>query len=357
MIVGNTVNVFVDCSPWTSLGYRISYLHLYEALGGKVPFGEVELWLDSSADTSMITEKLTGTITVRNRKNGGIEYEIPFFITSRAFFKNVLKLTFVCISDIKFLEVPISTEFEDITDALNSLYPGKKDIRTKSDIDNNIKIYQACETNYGICTKLAYAFRHNIVFAYSWDSFVLKELCGQSNSFGKEDPSISLSGLSLMFNTSPYELAYNKFLKYDPYNPWEDTENSTTQDDYTDKEFLNCRCLVNYTSFSIQGVDYYQLHENYSYNKNLMDAKLYSTFTLTGQDFPGYKIGDVISFSRPDQTSSYPFEKFIVATNELFYATEVSDRLSPHGLRFEWTSTLYGLDEGKWTTLEEAENA
>lgn len=358
-MVKNSVGIEVDFEPWTSNNYKVATLHMIEHLGGVLATGEIELWHDNSDEAlKLVTEQQTGTIRIRDTKEGGLEYEIPVFIKSREFYKLTLKIEFICISDISFLEKPVSTEFDNIEDAINLLYPGKKDIRTSTDIANDLTIYQVCETNYDLCTKLAYSFRHEIVFAYSWEGLVLKELCGEYNSRGEKEsiskPKIKIPALPLMNFVTYYNLNYSKKLNYQPHNPWEDTDNSTTQDDYTDYEFLNCRALVDYDGYSIQGTDYYQLHENYRYNMKLMNAGMFSSMIITGQDFPGYKIGDVIEFRSPEQPTKYPFTSFIVASNEVFFGSDSSNYLSPSGYLFEWTSTLYGLDPGKWGENEES---
>ena len=352
-MVRNTVGIELDFDPFTSSGYKIVSLHMIEHLGGQLAAGEIELWHDNSDDAlKLVTEQQTGTIKIRDTKEGGIEYEIPVFIKSRKFYKLTLSLEFVCISDIKFLEQPISTEYDNIEDAIKAIYPGKQDIRTSTDIANDLKIYQCCETSYDLCTKLAYSFRHEIVFAYSWEGLVLKELCGENNSKGEKEDfnniSMKLSALALMDFKTKYTLNYSKTINYNPLNPWEDTDNSTTGDDYMDYEFLNCRVLNDYDAFSIMGTDYYTLHDNYQYNMNLMNAGMYSSMIISGQDFPGYKICDVIEFRSPEQNTKYPFTKFLVASNEIYYGTESATVLSPSRYQFEWISTLYGLDPGKW---------
>lgn len=352
-MVINSASIQMDFKPWTDSGYRIVNLHMIEYLGGRLATGEMELWHDSSDDAlKLVTEQQTGTIRIKDTKEDGIEYEIPVFIKSRKFYKLKLNITFVCLSDIAFTEKLVSTEFDNIDDALKTLYPGKQDIRTTTDIANDLKIYQCCETSYELCTKLAYSFRNETIFAYSWEGLVIKELCGQSNSKGEmenlEKPGMKVSALTITEFTTPYTLNYNKYINYPPINPWEDTDNSTTQTDYTEYEFLNCRAMNSYDQYSIQGTDYYQLHQNYNYNRNLMDAGMYSTVMISSKDFPGYKIGDVIEFRSPEQNTKYPFTTFLVATNEIYYATEASNTLSPRGYAFEWTSTLYGLNKGDW---------
>lgn len=362
-LVKNTLGIEVEFKPWTDTNYRVNYLHIFESIGGELASGDIHLWHDNSDDAlDLVTNETTGTLVIRDTKEGGtgIEYEIPIFITRREFYRTTLDLNFICIPDVSFIESPISTEYDDITDALNSLYPGNIDIRTDTDLDNDIKIYQMCETNYDLCTRLAYSFKHDTIFAYSWDGFMLKELCGEKNSQGDteslDDPPIKLGALGLMNYTTKYNLTYNADLNFAPVNTWEDSDNSATQTDYSDYEFKNCRAITDYDVYCLCGTKYQSLVENYRYNKNLMDANIYSKMIITGGDFPGYKLGDVIKFTSPEQVSSYPFEVFLVASNEIFFATETSDTLSPNGKMFEWTTKLYGLDNGTWAEKKEEES-
>ena len=327
--VKNTVGIELTCEPFTESNYRIVYLHMIESLGGSIASGEISLWHDNSDKAvKLVTGQNTGTIKIRDTKDDGLEYEIPFYITKREFYRTTLKLSFICVSDIAFTDNVVSTEFDDITDAINTLYPGKKDRRV-------------------------------IVFGYSWEGFMLKELCGENNSKGEkevigENSNVpKLGALALMNFASKYNLTYNTRLLYNPINPWEDTDNSTTQTDYTDYEFLNCKAISDFKDYHVCGTDYLQLTENYRYNKNLMDAGLYTTMVITGTDFPGYKLGDVIEFKSPEQQVKYPFNFYIIASNEIFYATEVSDRVGPYGNTFEWTSKMYGLNTGEWAEKQE----
>lgn len=64
---------------------------------------------------------------------------------------------------------------------------------------------------------------------------------------------------------------------------------------------------------------------------------------------PSYKIGDIITYSRASQESKYPFTKFLVASNEVFFSQNGASRLGPHGEQFEWSSKLLGIQPGKWS--------
>ena len=183
---------------------------------------------------------------------------------------------------------------------------------------------------------------------------MLKDTIGK-NSFGNDENSseIEFTGMLDMDNTKMYKLNYNKYLNSDPFNPWEDKEESATGNkEYSDLQPINCRSLIDYTTYSIMGTDYYQLQNNYNYNYNFMNSDYYTSFVITGEYMPSYKIGDIITYKRAKRESSYPFTKFIVASNEVFFSQNGASRRGPHGKPFEWSSKLLGIQPGNWSSEE-----
>lgn len=347
----NVYGISVKFMPWEEKGYLVSSLHMFECLGGDLAYGDLELWFpDTDNASELITEEQTGTIEMKDTKKNGLTYKIPIFINARSFFGNVLNVRFTCISDKAFFTDRISLEHTDIRTAITDLYPGKKDIRTQSDVNNNITIYQTDETNYNLLKRLAYSYKRDSIFTFGFEGFMIKDTVG-INSFGRNENSSNLefTGMLDMDNTEMYKLNYNQYLNANPFNPWENREESTTKKDYTDLQPTNCRSLIDYTTYSIMGTDYYQLQENYNYNYNFMNSNYYTSFTITGVDMPFYKIGDILTYSRASQESKYPFTKFIVASNEVFFSQNGASRKGPHGKPFEWSSKLLGIQPGKWS--------
>lgn len=349
----NAYGISAALSPWGENGYSISSLHIFECLGGDLAYGNMELLYPNLDEAEkLITEEQTGLIKLKDSKENGLEYKIPIFIDSRSFFENIMMVKFTCIKDKKFYTDRISLEHSDITNALESLYPGKNiDIRTKSDVNNNIPIYQVDETNYTLCKRLAYSFKKDSIFSFGMEGFMLKDTIG-INSLGKDERSyvLELKGGFDMDNTKMYKLNYNRILNTTPFNPWRDrNESETGNKDYEDLEPLNCTSLINYTSYSIMGTDYYQLENNYQYNYNFLNSDYYTSLEITGVSMPNYKIGDLITYQRASQKTSYPFTKFIVASNEVFFSQNGASQVGPHGKQFEWTSTLLGIEPGKWS--------
>lgn len=358
----NVYGISARFLPWEEKGCQIASLHMFELLGGDIAYGDLELWFpDTDEASELITEESTGTIILKDTKPNGLEYTIPIFINSRSFFSNILWISFTCIPDKSFMTDRISLEHTDIGTALNDLYPNPEkekhnrvDIRTESDVNNNIPIYQTDETNYNLLKRLAYSYKRDSVFTFGFEGFMIKDTVG-INSLGKDENSVQfeLTGQLDMDNTEMYKLNYNKILNTTPFNPWVNKDESATKEDYSEKEPKNCKVLINYTTYSIMGTDYYQLQENYNYNSNFLNSDYYTSFTITGVDMPSYKIGDVVTYNRASQQTSYPFTKFLVASNEVFWSQNGASRLGPHGKQFEWSSKLLGIQPGKWS--EESE--
>ena len=350
----NAYGISLKFKPWDEKGYYVASLHMFECIGGEIAHGDMELWYPSTDSAlEMITEGQTGELELKDTKKNGLTYNIPIFIESRDFFGNIMKVWFSYIYDKKFYTERISLEHTDIGTAIDSLYKGAKDIRTTSDLNNNIPIYQTDETNYNLCKRLAYSFKRDSIFAFGMEGFMIKDTIG-INSFGKDENNFILEfkGMLDMDNTEMYQLNYNQYLNVNPINPWEDKDEAATGKDYTDLQPKNCRAMIDYTTYSIMGTDYYQLQDNYNYNYKFMNSDYYTSFTITGVVMPYYKIGDILTYSRADQKSQYPFTKFLVASNEVYISQNGASRTGPHGKQFEWSSRLLGIDPGKWSEDE-----
>lgn len=346
----------IGLSPWMKYGYTSNKIHLVESLGGEIAKGEMELTfpkIDESLE--LITKERTGELFIKDKKSDGVSYTIPIFIYERDYFKNILRIKFFCIKDYKFFTDRISVEYKDITEAITKLYPGNVDIRTESDINNNITIYQNDETNYSLCKRLAYSYKKNSIFSFGFEGFMLKDLEG-INSIGKDEKSYEMifNGSLNGANSDLYNLKYEKTKNTKPFNPWEDNENSATkQKDYADLQPKNCRAIIDYTNYTILSRDYYQMADNSLTNRRILNTN-YSDFKITHSDIPIYKIGDVLTYITPEQVYPYPFKKFLVLSNEVYISQNGSGEIGPHGLKFEWTTKLKGLDAGDWT--KEIEN-
>ena len=347
----NSYKVSINFTPWFDNVYRFDNIHLYEELGGKLASGEISMVHDGSKEAlELITNQYTGQITLE--KDGGNIYTIDIFIINREYFKNFLTLKFVCIKDKKFYTELIQAEWGDITEAIEALYPGKKDIRCDCDINNNLTIFQNSESNQSLCSKLSYGFKKNSVFAYGWEGYMIKEIIG-IDSGGHQEPYYEVKGTSEFHQIDSYNLNYYKKIYYTPTNPWEplkgDENNgeqaANSDDDYTDKQPKNSRALQMYDDYTIVGRDYEQLMHNFWDNKKYMETTFFTSFRLKDFNIPLYKLGDILIYSREEQETKLPWTLFLVKSNELFMAIEDSNSVGPDGENFSWTSLLVGVEE------------
>lgn len=347
----NSYKVSINFTPWFDSGYRFDHIHMYEELGGQLAKGEISMTHDGSAEAlKLITDQYTGQITLE--KESGNTYTIDIFIVNREYFKNFLTLKFVCIKDKKFYTELIQAEWTDITDAIESLYPGKKDIRCECDINNNLTIFQNSESNQSLCSKLSYGFKKKSVFAYGWEGYMIKEIIG-IDSGGHQEPYYKVTGSAEFHQVDSYNLNYHKRIYYTPTNPWEplkgDENNgeqaANSDEDYTEFQPKNSRTLQIYEDYTIVGKDYEQLMHNYWDNRKYMETNLFTSFRLKDFNIPKYKIGDILQYKREEQESELPFTLFLVKSNELFLAIEDSNAVGPDGSKFSWTSMLAGVQE------------
>lgn len=324
---------------------------MYEELGGNLAKGEISMVHDgSSAALKLITDQYTGQITLE--KEGGNIYTIDIFIINREYFKNFLTLKFVCIKDKKFYTELIQAEWTDITEAIESLYPGKKDIRCECDINNNLTIFQNSESNKSLCSKLSFGFKKRSIFAYGWEGYLMKEIVG-IDSGGHQEPYYKVTGSAEFHQVDSYNLNYYKRIYYTPTNPWEplkgDENNgeqaANSDEDYTDRQPNNSRTLQIYEDYTIVGRDFEQLMHNYWDNRKYMDTQLFTSFRLKDFNMPLYKLGDILIYKREEQESELPWTLFLVKSNEMFMAIEDSNAVGPDGSKFSWTSMLAGVQE------------
>lgn len=364
MRVKNSTGISLEFKPWTTdlepTRYRITKLQIYEELGGEIPRGKMGLEHDGSQEAlQLITEQNTGIIKLEDEKDGGLVYEIPIYITKKSSLYNILDIEFVCTQDKKFYANPISESYPTIKDAIQTVFPGKQDIRIEPDgAVDGIPESQNGETSYEFCKRMCYSYKANSVFAFGWEGLLIKELKSNNNE-GAEDDIIEIKG-GLMQLTKPYQLNYNKYLNHLPYDPWLGTQDDdilpTTKENYEDVMPKNVGVIMDYNQYGIVGKNYLGHIQNLMQNQRIMNSNLYTDFQLKATDMPKYKLGDVVSYKYPDEEEMklYPFKTFLVKSNELFWTSDDSDgEVDWNGLRFSWTSKLVGLERGDWADEEQ----
>lgn len=336
MIYKNSNDISIEITPWTNTGYKFTKINMIESIGGSIATGEIVLESDGSKESlELITKEYTGKLIIKDEKDGGFVYEIELFLTKKSYIKNYLTLTFLCIKDKKFITDLLISEWDDINSAIKSLYQGKVDIRVNSDVGNGIKIFQGAETSYSLCTKLAMSFKRGIIFAYGWEGFLLKDVVGEG------EPNVSMGPQSGIFNITPYELEYDKFLYNIPVNPWspEDGEESDVTPLYNSN-------LTDYSNYYCIGVKYEPLLMNYLFNKRYTKNTLYSSIKTVIRGLPPYKLGDVIVFKDMGQKEKLPFDTYLVSENRFFMSIEGSKDRDEHGFDISMTSIMLGIKEG-----------
>ena len=339
MIYKNSNNISIEFTPWTSSGYKFTKITMIESLGGSIAAGEIVLESNGSKNSlELITSEYTGKLIIKDEKDGGFIYEIDAFISKKSYIKNYLTLSFLCIKDKKFITDLLITEWDDINSAIKSLYPGKIDIRVSSDVGNGLKIFQGAETNYSLCTKLAMSFKRGIIFAYGWEGLLIKDVVGEN------EPNVSIGPQSDIFNITPYELEYDKFLYNNPSNPWIPEDDSGGGDSGLTPLYNSN--LTDYSNYHYVGVKYEPLLTNYLFNKRYTKNTLYSSIKTVIRGLPPYKLGDVIVFKDMKQEEKLPFDTYLISENRFFMSIDGSLDLDEHGFNTSMTTIMLGVKEG-----------
>jgi hypothetical protein len=337
--------ISISITPWETSGFDLISLRLFEEIGGNISNGSASFEVKmTEAAVNSIYKQCTGHLVIEKTSVGGYRMDIDFFITRRTLLKNNLTIEFLCVKDNKFFTELVSLEHTDITEALNSLYPGKIDIRCASDIANDIPLIQFNETNHSFCSKLAYSFKKDIIFAFGWEGFMLKDRCGEKNSLGKSEtvanilnnncglfPVIGGSGVEPM---DPYVMKYDNKLYEKVVDPWLD-------DKYENITPTNLKTLKYYNNYISVGSNYDKLAENYLYNNYMMTNNMQVSLRVKSDVIPTYKLGDIVLYHHVRETTN-PHRAYLVKTNELYFAPTNRDKANKNG-GFFWVSTLVSL--------------
>ena len=353
----NSSDVSLEFKPWTDKKCRITRLQVIEQIGGKIPNGEIDMILDDKEVEKMITDQNTGTISITDEKEKGLSYKFDVWITEREYYENILKIKFVCIKDLSFFTKRITTYHQGgIKSTIGSLYPGDQDFRIEPSVSDDIVFYQNCETNYEMCKRLCYAYKHKSIFSFGWDGLIIKDLRGlkdhDGNDESQDDPKLRLTLETdrLSVQTQTYNLKYDKYLNHESFSAWEDTgDKESTTGSYSEVMSRNAKVMMNYKEYRVMGKDSAELISNAWNNKSLMDSDGYTSLKIVQPDMPHYKLGDVVLYERALQEKSLPWKNYLITSNELFFSVDGNRIMDPNGFRFSWTSYLYGLEDGDWS--------
>lgn len=359
----NTQNISIELTPWTDQYFSIDWLQLKEELGGNLPVGKASLVFPRNDDSlNLLLEENTGKLLFSDNNDSGFNFELSIFITSRGYSENALVIDFICTPSDKFFEERISGTYNNIQDAIETVYPGTLDIRVESDQDNEQKIHQNCETSLNFLRRLGYSYKADTVFGFSWTGFLIKDIIGTSST-GKDEsidddlPEIIGGGTGNLTNTQPYTLTYSRKENYPVINPWTDEDN-TLQETYSDYLPKNVISVLG-TKYYICRTGFEDMIKNYIINTTKINAGYNVRYSITGSLMPNsYRLGDLIKYRRADDEEYINdpdyYTKCLVFSNEVFIGNG-QDIAGPHGFNFEWTTELRGIEEGPWTRIKETE--
>ena len=355
-----TYNISVDFTPWMNNGYVLRQIHLFEELGGEIARGNAELEYVGQDDAfNLLLNQYTGKLTITKESVSILEIDI--FIVKRRFAKNFLTIEFLCISDIKFITDLVSLEYTDIKDAIESSYPGNVDIRCETELNTgDSPIIQFKETNHSFCNKLAYSYKKDIIFGYSWKGLIIKDRIGEKNSRGDievaDDTCIALIGGGGLEPLDPYSIKYNNLLYKKSWDPWTEVEDKEDEESsYTTLVPINSRTIKFHNNYLTLGTNFYPLVENYLYNQARIKDNMYAALRIEIKDIPNYELGDVVHYkylSEANDSINIPYEYFLIKTNELFISVGDFDG-NKNKSKIFWISTLVSLVDHNGELLPE----
>lgn len=356
-------SISVDFTPWSENGYMVIDLRLFEEIGGELAKGTMNLeFVGTDEAFDDLLKQYTGKLIIK--KEAVVVMTIDIFIIKRKFNKNFLSIEFLCLKDIKFVTELISLEHSDITTALESLYPGNIDIRCTSDISNDTPVLQFMETNHSFCNKMAYSFKKDIIFGYSWEGFFLKDRIGEKNSKGEVETADNtniafIGGGGGHEPLDPYSIKYNNLLYKKSWDPWTETESEEDDSEVASANFtpINSKTIKFYDNYLTLGTSHYCFAENYLYNKARMTDNMYAAFRVEVKDIPNYKLGDVVHYrylNEAKENIKIPYEYFLVKTNELYISVSEDSAKKTKSDVF-WVSTLVSLVDHNGALLPETD--
>ena len=348
----NSQGITLNFQPWFANGFRFTHFEIEESLGGQIAGGSIEMiHAGSSSALNLLENEKTGKFTLSDENGNRLEF--PVIINKVDHFNNMVTLSFVCLPTMDFVNVRDTQIYETpIQETIEALYPGKVDIRPQcfSDLQIDPIYYQNEETQHDLCTRLCYSYKKDCVFSFGIEGLTLKDTCCNMSSWLKKEPHLNISIDTMLVNQRnsnqrPWEhpLIYKK-----PINVWEDSEVEVAIKDYTDYESLNLRVLAKMDKRFYMSTDYYQLHENLTYNRDYMTSEFFHNIIITNRDIPKYRIGDVLIVDKIQMREAgqdWPWKYYLVLKNEIFLAIDNSGYYDEDAQSFGWTSKLVALDE------------
>ena len=359
-MVENSYQVSVSFLPWEEKGFKLELLHIWEQLGGKQPGGTIEASHDGNQEAlDFITSQQTGKIKIVDGKDGGQSYSFGIFIVDREFFNNRVHLKFTIIPENNlqagkaFYTRPKSETYPSLQGAIESVWPGEIIKNVETDTPSDKEVYQDNETGCDFLRRLCSGWKYKSVFAFSWDGLVLKDIGDDIK------PKIDVTGNSgLWYQRNMASFKYDSSNNNLLFNPWTDdnkdddksiSKSVTGSKDFKDLQPKYVTSSISRDTYKIHAPGYDVAERNLKKNS---EFRGYSNISLVAQDMPKeWKIGDVINYRRIDPSNSdntekdIKFSRYVIAGSEFFFSQNGATQTGPNGNDFEWTATLWGLDE------------
>ena len=97
--------ITINFQPWWTMGFRFTKLHLYEELGGKVAYGDMELIMDGSDKAiNAIRDQKDGTITISDESGQTLVIPIAIYDINGNN-NNYVSMEFLCLPKLDFAYV------------------------------------------------------------------------------------------------------------------------------------------------------------------------------------------------------------------------------------------------------------
>lgn len=314
-----TNNVQVGVDKWFDAGFIFTSLSMEEVIGGRFATGKIRMHSSGSDEAlKMITDQKDIDLTLGDA-NTGPSLNIHGVITKRDYFDTSVVLEFECIPDIDFSRRKTIMTYDDIDTAIKSLWKGKIENRTQTDLPSGIKFHQANEYDCEYLGTLCGSYKKDTIFALGLDGLLIKDLIGK-DSTGHDEPYWIITGKGDTMTpsengpgTEKYTLLYDRKLYMEP-------------EDYTDiSEYYDTRMFDD--RYRLIGKDYTVLRENLMNNQKIYGSGMYNQQVLVKDDFfaTTYRLGDVVKYLRPgaDETK-VPWEVYIISKIQYFISTEPS---------------------------------
>lgn len=339
---GNTVTIL----PFTDNGYKFITLDCEEIIGGKFATGRIEMIHDGNPDAvKLVTEQEDVEIELGTKTLGTL-LKIHGVIIHRNYFKNHLDIDFICVYSKNFFTNRGQLIFDDIDSAIKSLWKGKIDNRTKTDLPSGLKYNQAGEFDSKFLGTLCGSYKKDTIYACGLDNLLIKDIVGK-DSTGHKEPYWTMTGRGdhvIQDVENDYSLFYDENLYTKPEDPWKEV---------TCDSSLNLMAIMFDDRYRIIHKDYNILRENLYNNQRLYTSKMYNQLHVTNtSELQLYKLGDVIKYKRPHEKDSIPFKIYIISRIEYHYRTEPGTDGTTDQIPFRQDYTLHCLEE-KGTILND----